>query len=788
MADPLEAALRTPALHIVATLRLRDHNPCFAIVALSMMQKGMTLMQPAALPQRPTSLARATLIRMGFLIAAIIALATFFSYLHVYRSLRAEALIRLEQSVSERSQREEAIFVQAEDNHVILKKALEERFQAWRQEDPNARFDSLFEKLPDGTTRSHREGFDSAKMPGVFIPSHVTVDGELRRRVLASHDVLVQYGPAYRVRFSTTAITLPEGVVLGYWPEAGTWANELEPTYSIQTAQLFTIGLPQNNPQRQTTWTGIYWDEATHIWLASATTPLDIAGRHVASITHDVLLEELLARSANDRLPGAFNVIFRDDGQLLAHPELSTVSATTAYNILGDTEHPAPGAAQISSPQRRAHLRDIFERVKNRAPGQSVLELPEHGEYLAVARLKGTGWNFVTLLDESRISQPAFQAARYVLLFGVASLLIELVIMYWVLRQQITRPLGALTQATDQVAAGNFKAELNTSRNDELGRLARSFLLMADKVHHREEALRQANEGLEQRLTELKEVQGRLVETARQAGMAEVATNVLHNVGNVLTSVQTSAGLAKSRLAGLRLEQLSPLAGMLEEHRNDLTTYINQDERGRSVLPYLSQLGQHVQEGRKEISTLLDEVSRYTHHIGVIIKLQQDHAKHPRLNEPISLAETIEEALQMHRVALERSGVKAECSLADVPPVLTDKHKVLTILVNLISNARYAMEATPENERILTLRMGLSGSDRVRLEVSDTGMGIAQEMLPRIFQHGFTTRKEGHGFGLHSSALAAQQLGGALSVQSDGPGRGATFTLELPCPPVEGPK
>jgi signal transduction histidine kinase len=129
--------------------------------------------------------------------------------------------------------------------------------------------------------------------------------------------------------------------------------------------------------------------------------------------------------------------------------------------------------------------------------------------------------------------------------------------------------------------------------------------------------------------------------------------------------------------------------------------------------------------------------------------------------------------------------VKVVRQLADLPPLLTDKHKTLMILVNLVSNAKYAMDGVPPAERILTVKLERNATGQVRIEVHDNGMGIAPEMLTRIFQYGFTTREEGHGFGLHSSALAAQEMGGALTVHSDGPGRGATFTLELPSLPVQ---
>ncbi|HYO51174.1 ATP-binding protein [Archangium sp.] len=747
-------------------------------------------MPPTSLPTPRSSLARSTLIKMGVRIAVVIALTTFVSYLHLFYSMRTQTLARLEQHVSERGQREQAIFVLAEDYHALLAKPLEERLRVWSQEDPSARFSSLFAHLPDGTIRNQPQGFDGTRMPGVFVARGVTDDIDFRRRLLAVYDVVAQYGPAFHARFTDTYIILPEGATVVYWPENPTWCQDAASDYQFVTSELFTNTLPQKNPRRETVWTGIFEDEPSRKWMVSVTTPLDVDGRHVATVGHDVLLDELMERTINDRLPGAYNMLIRDDGQLIAHPELKVKSGAGVYNVLSVGQ---PGDAPMwpGGTKQQAHLRGIFERVRSRQPGQTVLELPEYGDYVAVARLKGPGWNFVTVLPERVVSSAAFHTARFVLAFGVAALLLELIIMYWVLREQITRPLLAFTQATAQVAAGDFKVSLESSHDDELGQLAHAFRLMAHEVQRREEALRQANEKLEQRVEqrtrELTEVQQRLVETARQAGRAEIATNVLHNVGNVLNSVNTSAMLVKERLNGLKLEQVGRVAGLLKEHQGDLATFLTQNERGRNVLPFLSQLGQHMREERQELLTLLDDVSRYTDHIGTIVKLQQRYARIPQVHEMVLLADLVEDALRINAEGLARHAVRVERSLAPLPPVRTDKHKVLMILVNLISNAKYALDKTTERERRLTVVLDRPADDRIRIEVRDNGVGIAPELLTRIFQYGFTTREEGHGFGLHSSALAAQEVGGSLTVHSEGPGRGATFTLELPFHPHEEP-
>jgi len=739
-------------------------------------------------PHSPASLARSTLIKMGVRIAVIIALTTLASYLHLFSSLRTGALLQLEQYVKERSHREETIFVLAEDNHAVIKKALEERLRTLSKEDPSARFDSLFVRLPDGTIRNRPEGFDGTKSPCLFVHTGVSPNDDLRRRILAAEDVLSQYGPALHTRFTNTYIGMPENALVVYWPDRPTWCHDAEPTFSFISYELFTNTQPEHNPERKTTYSGVFADEVYQDWMVSASAPLDVDGRHVATVSHDVLLKEMIDRTRNDHLPGAYNMLLRDDGQLIAHPELSMEGATDVYNILATAEQPGTLVRALGSATQRAHLRALFEQVKHRE-SRAVLEVPESGEYVAVARLQGPGWNFVTALPEREVSRPAFQAARYVLLLGVASLLIELVIMYLVLKQQITRPLQAFTQATDQVAGGDFKVALDSARGDELGRLARAFRVMADEVQRREVALKQANEGLEQRVEErtreLKEVHSKLVESARHAGMAEVATNVLHNVGNVLNSVQTAATQAKARLSGMKLENVGRVANMLTERQGDLALFITQDERGRSVPTYLDRLGQHLRDERAELSTLLDDVNRYTEHIGTIVKLQQSYARPPQLREPVALAELIEDALRINSAGLSRHGVRVEKQLASLPLVLTDKHKVLMILVNLISNAKYALDEAPGNERLLTLKVEPAAEGHVRIRVSDTGVGIEPELLTRIFQHGFTTREEGHGFGLHASALAAQQLGGSLTAHSDGPGRGATFTLEFPCQPAE---
>ena len=165
--------------------------------------------------------------------------------------------------------------------------------------------------------------------------------------------------------------------------------------------------------------------------------------------------------------------------------------------------------------------------------------------------------------------------------------------------------------------------------------------------------------------------------------------------------------------------------------------------------------------------------------------MQQSYARVVGVVESLPVVDLVEDALRLNAGAMERHQVKVIREYFEVPPILVDKHKVLQVLVNLIRNAKYALDDRGHTDKRLVLQVGLNGNNMVKIAVIDNGIGIPPENLTRIFEHGFTTRKEGHGFGLHNGALVAKELGGALTAQSDGPGKGAGFTLELPRRPRE---
>ncbi|MCO8162373.1 HAMP domain-containing histidine kinase [Pseudomonas sp. 21LCFQ010] len=278
---------------------------------------------------------------------------------------------------------------------------------------------------------------------------------------------------------------------------------------------------------------------------------------------------------------------------------------------------------------------------------------------------------------------------------------------------------------------------------------------------------------------ELRATQAELIATARQAGMAEIATNVLHNVGNVLNSVNVSAQVLREKIRGSKGQGVSKVVQLLNEHTHDLGDFMSNDPKGQMLPGYLNKLAEAMEA---EQQSLLDELALLTKsidHIKDIVATQQSYAGSSSFMEPVQLRDLIEDVVRICDVSLARHTITLVKDFRDVPEINLDKHKVLQILVNLINNAKQALEPVKDHPSQIVLRMEADEAE-IRIEVADNGEGIREENLARVFEHGFTTRASGHGFGLHSCVLAARDMGGSLTARSEGQGKGASFTLALP--------
>ena len=280
---------------------------------------------------------------------------------------------------------------------------------------------------------------------------------------------------------------------------------------------------------------------------------------------------------------------------------------------------------------------------------------------------------------------------------------------------------------------------------------------------------------------QLDKLNRQLIGTSRLAGMAEVATGVLHNVGNVLNSVSVAATVVGERLRNSKLANLRRATDLMRQQNGHLIEFLTADPKGKLIPEYLATIAEQMAAEEAKLIAKMDSVAQNIEHIKEIVAMQQGYAKVSGVFENLPVDALVEDALRMNAAAFDRHGIELVREFApDLPLVRADRHKVLQILINLIRNAKYAMDAQGGDNKRLVVRVAMASPCRAKITIADNGVGIAPEHLTRIFNHGFTTKKDGHGFGLHSGANAAKEMGGSLSAHSEGRGQGAEFTLELP--------
>jgi signal transduction histidine kinase len=352
-------------------------------------------------------------------------------------------------------------------------------------------------------------------------------------------------------------------------------------------------------------------------------------------------------------------------------------------------------------------------------------------------------------------------SVNYLLLTTLIGGCLVLLVLLRLLQGNVIVPLSTLTAKAMEIGRrDDTTIRVGLQRSDEIGQLAGEFDRMLGKLAKSRE---------------------QVIETARLAGMSEIATGVLHNVGNVLNSVNVSANLATKKTEELSLGDLETLVGVLTGHERDLAAFVGQDPRGKHLVPFLKELSAALGSQRRAIQDEMRSLNQGIEHIAELVRAQQSHAGSKGVFEKAVLAEQLEAALSICKQGLGACGnLQIERDFGELPAVRVDKHKLMEILVNVIQNAGQALAEHGGTDPRLTLRISRSDPHTARIEVRDNGVGIPRENLTRVFQHGFTTKKNGHGFGLHVSANAATEMGAKLFAVSDGAGRGAAFFLDVP--------
>jgi len=367
------------------------------------------------------------------------------------------------------------------------------------------------------------------------------------------------------------------------------------------------------------------------------------------------------------------------------------------------------------------------------------------------------------LILEASLEREVFhryqQGVNYALVSTLAGACLFLLVLLVLLRHIVIHPLSELTKKAVEIGqSDDTTIRVDMVRDDEIGQLAGEFDSMLEDL-----ALSRAQ----------------VVKSARLAGMSEVATGVLHNVGNVLNSVNVSAKLVSRNAEKLSAEDLEQMVDILRPHADDLGRFMSEDPRGKHFLPLLLQVTDSLVVTKRELLEEVGQLGQGIEHIAELVRSQQSITVSKGVLEQTSLETEIEGVLRILEPTLDTAKLAVEREFESLPNLSIDRHRLMEILVNLIKNAQQAIDEHGAEDKRITLRLRQT-NDKARIEVADNGIGIEKKYLTRVFQNGYTTKQSGQGFGLHISANAAVEMGGSLTAESKGVGQGATFILELP--------
>lgn len=691
--------------------------------------------------QHTASVTQQTLIKTAVSIGAVIVVSTGIAYFQLISSITAESLAAVEKYVQLRAQRENKIFLLAQENHLLLKEALLERLKAQSDRDPKVEFDQLFVRMADGTTRNRPSKFNLQKSPGVFLGKNVNINSDIRRRVIAYFDELSAYGQAWRNRFVNTYMQIPENGIAIYMPSYP-WVENApqDESFRVTNDESFYITDKVHNPKRETVWTGIYYDQVAKAWMTSCVTPVDVDGRHIATIGHDILIGELQHRTLNDALEGTYNMLFREDGRLLVHP------------VLMEQIQREKGKFEILN-AGDSHLRNIFELITRKHPNQVIVHNPQNDEYLAVTKLKGPNWYLVTVFPKSFLQKKAFATVQFIIFSGLTSLLVEIVVVFLILRRQISSPLTNLMAATESIAAGNWNIELDVKRQDELGRLAYLFHKMAQELRESFTTLAKTNEELELRVAK---------RTAELQAAKEAADG---------------ASKAKSEfLANMSHELRTPLNGILG-YAQILQGSKNLTEKQQKGVSIINQCGSH-------LLTLINDILDISKIEAQKIELYPTNFHFPSFLQGIA---------EIFRMKAEQKNIEFIYEADEDLPlgIQADEKRLRQVLINLLGNAikftdRGFVKFIVEQQKLKISDHKEASIYRISFQIEDTGVGMSDEELKKIFlpfeQVGDIKRQsQGTGLGLTLSQKIVGIMGANLEVQSQ-LNRGSIFAFDIEVP------
>jgi two-component system, NtrC family, sensor kinase len=731
---------------------------------------------------KPSSLTRKTLVPITLRVAGVVLLSAGLSYLHGVSVLQSQVKQELRKYITERGQRESSRFQLAQSNLTLVQQRFLLELKQPISPNLNAEFNQVFLPWNDRTLRNFPQKrppseFDTLRYPTASIGrteqgGKMPITPELQHRVMTAYKLVGDFGAAWAKQFADLYYLAPENVNINYWHQVPLTLTSPPDLYHPQQ-EYFYLADPQNNPQRSSTWTGVYLDPSVNIWMVSAIMPVYEGDRFLGVVGHDIVLTELIDKTVNDRQPGTTNMLFRSDGRLVAHPDyMKEIQAAQGQLAIDQAVDP--------------HLQRIFQRVKNAADSTTVIDNSQDDEFIAVTRLKGPDWYFVKVYPKSLLAGTAWSSAQFVLWSGLTALIIEIALIAGVLRRQIAAPLQKLTEASKKLTGGDFEIQLDASRNDELGNLAGSFNTMAGQLKTSFDQIEDANAALEAQVTELQvtlqtlnQTQAQMVQSEKMSALGNLVAGVAHEINNPIGflsgSIKNAQEFIQDLFAHLDLYQKQAAPTAIQDHAEEIDLeFLSQD------LPKLLSSMAGATYRIKDISTSLRTFSRADTESRVSADL------HEGLDSTLLILKYRLKANE------QRPEIEVVRDYGTVPAIDCFPGQLNQVFMNILANAIDALDETAQQfsfaelkkqpQKITIQTRILADSNQVQIRLQDNGKGMTEEIKTRIFNHLFTTKGVGKGTGLGLAIvqqIIVEKHEGTIAVNSE-LNQGTEFVICLP--------
>jgi signal transduction histidine kinase len=679
---------------------------------------------------QPTSLMGRTLVRIALGVTLVIMVAAATSYFVMFNEIEHRSRKELADYVTHRVKEEGEVFSLARDVQQIIVKLAIERYPRYQNAATRARFDEVFFRHADGSIRIRPSTYTKESPATGWLHCDTPLTEELQSRMLLYFDLVEQFKLALGVRLADIYFTAPEQLNIGTDPPGlALWAATIPADFDQNAEPWIGIATPTENPARTTVYMGAEPDPVWNTLVSGIATPIDLDNRHIGTLYSDVLIDTLVQNLRRSGIQGAKHFLFAADGRLIANTApLDEVVVNRSKARLQDIR------------DSKVNVLLTIARQQPRLP--AVVHHESTDQYVALGRIEGPGWYLATTLPGSAIRGPAFAAAQWVLWIGLVSLALVLLFLTLVLRQNVARPIRALTNAAERMAGGNYRQAIRPAASDELAILANAFNDMMQRIGERDAALLREKRDLEEALEQLRrnevEIQSHqaaLIQSEKLAAMGSLLAGVAHELNNPLFVVSGRTKMLETALEGT---------------------------------PYLP--------AAQKIRGAADRCVRIVKTFLAMARC--DLPQHRR----ISIDEVIRSCLDVLDYTLQAAGVRVEIEGdLQVPPVLGDFDQLHQVLTNLLLNAQQAMVESPA-PRVLYIRLRrLHEPGRVEIRLSDTGPGVPPEIRDRIFDPYFTTKPEGVGTGVGLAVCLGivQAHNGTLALEENA-ASGATFVVVLP--------